>query len=212
MMKSFGRIICLLLFFSFQAFVINVFAQSSVYGFSVEDTEGNPVSMRTYKGKVLLIVNTATQCGFTPQYTVLEAMYAKYADQGFVVLDFPCNQFGSQAPGTMDEINAFCEAHFQTTFPRFNKIDVNGPKAHPLYTWLKKKQGFQGFGQGPLAQRLENKLRQEDKLYDKKPDIKWNFTKFLVDYRGRVVARFEPTVAMEDVERAVVEQIARCKR
>ena len=137
----------------------------SVYDFTVKDDAGKDVSLAEYKGKVLLIVNTATRCGFTPQYKDLEPLYQKYHDQGFEILDFPCNQFGQQAPGTIQEIHSFCTANFDIHFPQFDKIDVNGENAHPLYTWLKAQAGG--------------------------GDIKWNFTKFLVGRDGKVIKRYE---------------------
>ena len=144
--------------------VLTMSAQS-IYDFKVKDDAGQEVSLADYKGKVLLIVNTATRCGFTPQYKDLEPLYQKYHAQGFEILDFPCNQFGQQAPGTIQEIHSFCTANFDIHFPQFDKIDVNGENAHPLYTWL-KAQADGG-------------------------DIKWNFTKFLVGRDGKVIKRYE---------------------
>lgn len=140
--------------------------------------------MAEFKGKVLLIVNTATGCGFTPQYKGLEELYRKYKERGFEVLDFPCNQFGHQAPGTDAEIGEFCTLKYDTTFPRFRKIEVNGENASPLYKWLKAQKG------GFLGSR-----------------IKWNFTKFLVDRSGRVVARFAPTTPPSKIESAISKYI-----
>ena len=145
--------------------VLTLSAQSSVYDFTVKDDAGKDVSLAEYKGKVLLIVNTATRCGFTPQYKDMEPLYQKYHAQGFEILDFPCNQFGQQAPGTIQEIHQFCTANFDIHFPQFDKIDVNGENAHPLYTWLKEQAGG--------------------------GDIKWNFTKFLVGRDGKVIKRYE---------------------
>ena len=143
-----------------------------IYDFTVKNNRGEDVPMSEFKGKVLLIVNTATGCGLTPQYRGLEELYKKYKDRGFEILDFPCNQFGHQAPGSDADINSFCTLNYDTTFPRFKKIDVNGDDASPLYKWLKKeKEGI--FGDA----------------------IKWNFTKFLVDRNGKVVARFSPTTS-----------------
>ncbi len=144
--------------------VLTLSAQS-IYDFTVKDDAGKDVSLAEYKGKVLLIVNTATRCGFTPQYKDLEPLYQKYHAQGFEILDFPCNQFGQQAPGSIQEIHSFCTANFDIHFPQFDKIDVNGENAHPLYTWLKSQAGG--------------------------GDIKWNFTKFLVGRDGRVIKRYE---------------------
>lgn len=178
-------------------------AQKDIYGFTAKDANGETVSMEQYKGKVILIVNTATECGFTPQYTELEALYEKFADRGFVILDFPCNQFGEQAPGTIEEIQQFC-TQFNVQFLQFDKIEVNGKNAHPLYTYLKKKQKFRGFDKDhKLSPLLDNMLSRQYPNYEKTPDIKWNFTKFLVDRNGKVVARFEPTASMERVAAAV---------
>jgi len=176
---------------------------ATVYDFKLTDKKGNEVSLSEYKGKVLLIVNTATGCGFTPQYEELEAMYHKYRDQGFEILDVPCNQFGQQAPGTDDEITQFCTMKYGTDFPQFKKSDVNGENELPLFTWLKSEKGFEGFGSGKMAVLLKGMLKLKDKDYAKKPDIKWNFTKFLVDREGNAVARFEPTNDLKDVEAKV---------
>ena len=175
----------------------------SIYDFKVKAQDGSEVSLADYKGKVLLIVNTATQCGFTPQYKELEALYRKFQDKGLVILDFPCNQFGEQAPGTDAEIHAFCTGQYAISFPQFAKVQVNGPDAEPLFTWLKSQQGFKGFGGGTKAQAMDKLLSQQDPDYANKPDIKWNFTKFLVDREGNVAARFEPTQSMKFVEAVV---------
>ena len=180
--------------------VLSLSAQS-IYDFKVKDDAGRDVSLSEYKGKVLLIVNTATRCGFTPQYKELEALHEKYAKKGFEILDFPCNQFGQQAPGTIQEIHQFCTANFNIHFPQFDKIDVNGSNAHPLYVFLKSQKGFGGFDQkDERGKMMDGMLRKQDAKYDKNPDIKWNFTKFLVSSDGRVVRRYEPTDKMEDVE------------
>ena len=175
----------------------------SIYDFKVKAQDGSEVSLADYKGKVLLIVNTATQCGFTPQYKELEALYRKFQDKGLVILDFPCNQFGEQAPGTDAEIHAFCTGQYAISFPQFAKVQVNGPDADPLFTWLKSQQGFKGFGGGTKAQAMDKLLSQQDPDYANNPDIKWNFTKFLVDREGNVAARFEPTQSMKFVEAVV---------
>ena len=172
-----------------------------VHQFSVKDGNGQDVSLSQYGGKVLLIVNTATKCGFTPQYEELEALYQDYKDQGFVILDFPCNQFGEQAPGSYEEIHAFCTGNYNITFPQFEKLDVNGENADPLFTYLKSQKDFQGFDtKDRIGEFLDTRLRKQDPDYDKNPDIKWNFTKFLVDREGKVVARFEPTAKAADIE------------
>lgn len=140
---------------------------TNLYDFTVSDQADQPVSLQEYKGKVVLIVNTATGCGLTPQYQGLQELYDKYKDQGFEILDFPCNQFMGQAPGSAEEINSFCTLNYQTTFPRFAKIKVNGKEAEPLFEWLKKEKS------GPLGARIE-----------------WNFAKFLINREGQVVERF----------------------
>lgn len=183
-------------------FVWTAMAQNSIYDITVKDAEGKEVLLKEYEGKVLLIVNTATRCGFTPQYEALENLYEQYKGQDFVVLDFPCNQFGEQAPGTIEEIKDFCTLKYGTKFPLFEKIEVNGENESPLYTYLKSQKGFEGFT-GSRADAMSAMLEKKDKDYASKPDIKWNFTKFLIDKQGNVVARFEPTAGMDEVEKAV---------
>ena len=181
--------------------VLSASAQTSIYDFKVKDDAGKDVSLSDYKGKVLLIVNTATRCGFTPQYKELEALYQKYRSEGLEILDFPCNQFGQQAPGTIQEIHQFCTANFDIQFPQFDKIDVNGENAHPLYTWLKAQKGFGGFDlNDKTGKMMDDMLRRNDADFDKKSDIKWNFTKFLISRDGKVLKRYEPTDKMTDVE------------
>ena len=176
----------------------------NVYDFTVLDRRGKEVLLSEYKGKVLLIVNTATRCGFTPQYEALEAMYKDYKDQGLEILDFPCNQFGQQAPGTEEEIHEFCTLNFGTEFPQFKKIEVNGENESPLFTYLKAQKTFEGFDlNDKLGKLLDEMLSKADPDYAKKSDIKWNFTKFLVDKEGNVVKRFEPTHDMKLVEEEV---------
>ena len=176
---------------------------STVYDFTVKDRQGRDVSLSEYRGKVLLIVNTATGCGFTPHYEPLEAMYRDLRDRGLEILDFPCNQFANQAPGTGDEIHQFCTLKFGTEFPQFAKIDVNGETADPLFAFLAAEKPFTGFGKGLKAAALGKFTDMNNKKFGEKAYIKWNFTKFLVDREGRVVARFEPTVDMKDVRDAV---------
>ena len=154
----------------------------NIYDFILKDAKGNDIDFSIYKGKVLLIVNTATGCGFTPQYEGLQKLYETYKDQGFEVLDFPCNQFGNQAPGSNDEIVEFCTGRFGVTFKVFSKIDVNGENESPLYTFLKGAKG------GLLSSK-----------------IKWNFTKFLVDKQGNVVERFAPTITPDQIENKIKE-------
>lgn len=158
----------------------------SVYDFSVKDQSGNDVSLKSFEGKVLLIVNTATKCGFTPQYEELEELFEKYKDQGFVVLDFPCNQFFRQAPGSDEEINQFCAMRFNTKFPRFKKIEVNGDHADPLFVYLEK-------------QNESGKIKR----------VKWNFTKFLIGRDGEFIERFSPTDKPKSFEDKIVKALAK---
>ena len=180
---------------------------SSFYDYSVMDPKGNEHSMRDFEGKVVTVVNTATGCGFTPQYKDIEAMYEKYHEQGFEIVDVPCNQFAGQTPGTDDEIHEFCQLKYKTQFPQMKKSDVNGENALPLYAYLKSQKGFEGFGKGPAALAMSAMLKKIDKNYKENPDIKWNFTKFIVDRSGNVVARFEPTAKMEEVAACVASLI-----
>ena len=153
----------------------------SAYDFTAETLDGKPASLADHRGQVMLIVNTASKCGFTPQYAGLEALYRKYKDRGLVILGFPCNQFGAQEPGSADEIASFCSLTYDVSFPMMAKIDVNGPKAHPLYAWLKgQKKGILGT-----------------------EGIKWNFTKFLIDREGKVAGRFAPTATPQSLESAI---------
>ena len=175
----------------------------TVYDFKVKDRQGNEVSLSDYAGKVLLIVNTATGCGFTPHHDPLEEMYRDLKDRGFEILDFPCNQFAGQAPGSDDEIHEFCTIKFGTEFPQFAKIDVNGETADPLYAFLATEKPFEGFGKGLKNAALNKFADMNNKAFGDKAYIKWNFTKFLIDREGKVVARFEPTVDMKDVDAAV---------
>ena len=175
----------------------------TVYDFTVKDRQGNDVSLADYKGKVLLIVNTATGCGFTPHYDPLEEMYRELKDKGFEILDFPCNQFAGQAPGSDDEIHEFCTIKFGTEFPQFAKIDVNGETADPLFAFLSTEKPFEGFGKGVKNALLNKFSKMNTKKFGDKADIKWNFTKFLVDREGKVVSRFEPTFDMKKVKEAV---------
>lgn len=173
------------------------------YDQSVTDTKGNEISMKEFEGKVVLVVNTATGCGFTPHYEDIEKMYEAYHDQGFEVVDVPCNQFAGQTPGTDEEIHEFCTLHYNTQFPQMKKADVNGENAIPLFKFLKEQKGFEGFGKGPKALMMAGMLKTIDSDYENNPEIKWNFTKFVVDRSGNVVARFEPTAKMSDVEDCV---------
>jgi glutathione peroxidase len=176
----------------------------TVYDFSLSDKKGNEVKLSEYKGKVLLIVNTATECGFTPQYEELEAMYGRLKDKGFEILDIPCNQFGGQAPGSDEDIAQFCRLKFGTEFPQFKKSEVNGDNALPLYKWLKSEKGFEGFDmEHKIAPILVEMFDKAGTDWRKSSDIKWNFTKFLIDRDGKVVARFEPTKDIAKVEEAI---------
>jgi glutathione peroxidase len=158
---------------------------SSIYDFAVKNNKGQEITMQEFRGKVLLIVNTASQCGLTPQYEALEALFQKYQNQGFMILGFPCNQFGAQEPGTEKEILEFCSLNYGVSFPIFAKIEVNGSNTHPLFAFLKSEApGFLG-----------------------SEAIKWNFTKFLVDKNGKVVERFAPTTKPEEFENDIVKQI-----
>ena len=180
----------------------------NIYQFSVLDGAGDTVDLSVYQGKVLLVVNTATHCGFTPQYEELQRLYDLYRDQGFEILDFPCNQFGQQAPGTNEEIHEFCTGTYNITFPQMAKIDVNGAdeQQSPLYAWLIAKAPFAGFDTtNPIGARLDQMFRSQDSLFDRTPDIKWNFTKFLIDRDGNVVRRFEPYEGYVPVEAALKE-------
>lgn len=177
----------------------------NIYDFNVKDTAGNDVAMSDYRGKVLLIVNTATGCGFTPQYEALEALYKKYREQGFEVLDFPCNQFLNQAPGTNEEIVEFCQLKYATTFQTFGKIAVNGKEAEPLYDYL--KQAAKDDVEDEQTSGLMKTLRKLGQSV-MGADIKWNFTKFLVDREGKVVGRFSPTVKPEALDGRIAQLLA----
>ena len=177
-----------------------------VYDYKVKKRNGDEVSLSNFKGKVLIIVNTATGCGFTPQYEGLENLYQKYHDKGLEILDFPCNQFGNQAPGTDDEIHNFCVFKYNTSFGQYSKIDVNGPNEDPLYTYLKnsiEEDKIEGI-KNKMAMKAVEKLSKSIK--DKK-DIKWNFTKFLIDREGNVVGRYSPTFKPVDMEDKIKEII-----
>ncbi len=196
-------------FLSLMAMVcVLALSAQSFYDFKVKDDGGQEVPLSEYKDKVLLIVNTATRCGFTPQYKELEALYEKYRCEGLEILDFPCNQFGQQAPGTIQEIHQYCTANFDIQFPQFDKIEVNGVNAHPLYTWLKAQKGFSGFDvNDQRGKMMDGMLRRQDADYDKKSDIKWNFTKFLISRDGRVLKRYEPTDKMTDIETDICMEV-----
>lgn len=170
------------------------------YDYKVLKRNGEELDLASLKGKVVMVVNTATGCGFTPQYAPIEEMYKKYHEQGLEILDIPCNQFGKQAPGSDDEIHEFCQVHYNTTFEQMKKSDVNGKDELPLYTFLKSQKGFEGFGKGKMAALLKFTNIGKKKS---DPSIRWNFTKFIVDREGNVVARFEPTIDMALVEECI---------
>jgi len=175
----------------------------SIYDFSVTTPKGEEISLKDYEGKVLLIVNTATGCGFTPQYKDLEELYEADHEKGLEIIDVPCNQFAGQTPGTDEEIHEFCTLKYNTKFPQMKKSDVNGENQLPLFAYLKSQKGFEGFGHGPTALAMGLMLKKIDKNYKSNPDIKWNFTKFVVNRQGEVVARFEPTADMKTVKSCV---------
>ena len=179
----------------------------SFYDYSVTTPKGEEISMKDYAGKVVMVVNTATGCGFTPHYKDIEDMYEKYHDQGFEVIDVPCNQFKGQAPGTDEEIHEFCQLHYNTKFPQMKKSDVNGENAIPLFKYLKSQKGFEGFDKNPAGLLMSGLIKTIDKDYKKNSEIKWNFTKFIVDREGNVVARFEPTTDMKKVDEFVASLI-----
>lgn len=179
----------------------------SVYDFKVKAQDGSEVSLSDYKGKVLLIVNTATGCGFTPQYDELQDLYEECQKDGLEILDFPCNQFNEQAPGSDEEIHSFCTGRYGITFPQFSKIDVIGENADPLFKYLSDNTTFEGFGKSPMALVVKGVVKKMDKDYKNNSKVKWNFTKFLIDKNGEVIARFEPTESMSKVMEKVKEAL-----
>ncbi|MDD6667516.1 MAG: glutathione peroxidase [Lachnospiraceae bacterium] len=168
------------------------------YDYSVPKTDGTEQKMSDFKGKVVIVVNTATGCGFTPHYEPLEKLYEEFHDKGLEIVDVPCNQFAGQTPGTDEEIHEFCTLKYNTQFPQMKKSDVNGENELPLYTFLKSQKGFEGFGKGPKALMMSALLKKIDKDYKNNPNIKWNFTKFVIDRDGNVIGRFEPTYDMKE--------------
>lgn len=176
----------------------------NVYDFTVKARDGADVALADYKGKVLLIVNTATGCGFTPQYDALQDLYDEHQKDGLEILDFPCNQFANQAPGSDEEIHSFCTGRYGITFPQFAKIDVFGENQIPLYKWLEENSKFEGFS-GLMGKIVSMAVKHDDKDYKNNSKIKWNFTKFLIDREGNIVARFEPTANMKEVKKQVEE-------
>lgn len=176
----------------------------NAYEFNVKAQDGSEIALSDFQGKALLIVNTATGCGFTPQYTELQEMYEEFKEQGFEILDFPCNQFGEQTPGTDEEVHEFCTGRFGITFPQYSKIDVNGENAIPLYQWITANTKFEGFD-GPMGLVLKPVVKKMDKDYKNNGNIKWNFTKILIDRNGEIVARFEPTAKIENIRAKLKE-------
>lgn len=180
----------------------------NIYDFTVKAQDGKDVALSGYKGKVLLVVNTATGCGFTPQYNELQRLYETHRDAGFEILDFPCNQFGEQAPGSDEEIHSFCTVRFAITFPQFFKIDVNGDGAIPLYKWLTGNTTFSGFDKlHPMGLLLTQMLKKQDPEFRNNGSVKWNFTKFLISREGEILKRFEPTTSLKKVAAAVEEAL-----
>ena len=177
----------------------------TIYDFNLMKTDGTEASMADYKGKVLLIVNTATGCGFTPQYATLQNLYEEVRNQGFEIIDVPCNQFGEQAPGCDEEIHSFCTGRFGITFPQFAKADVRGETAIPLFRYLAENTKFDGFGMSPMGMMMAGIAKKMDKEYKKNGEVKWNFTKFLIGRDGEIVARFEPTEEMKVVAKKIRE-------
>ena len=180
---------------------------ASIYDYKIKNRQGEEISLSKYKGKVILIVNTATGCGFTPQYEGLENLYKKYHDQGLEILDFPCNQFGHQAPGTDNEIHEFCTAKYKTTFDQLAKIEVNGDKADPLFVFLKNQVPEDTEPKGMKNKIAMKAISKIPGVSKEKGFIKWNFTKFLVDRNGKVINRFGPTDEPKDFEKDIKELI-----
>lgn len=174
----------------------------SFYDFKVQAQDGSEVSLADFKDKVVLVVNTATGCGFTPQYEELQKIYEEFHEQGLEILDFPCNQFGEQASGADAEIHDFCTGRYGITFPQYSKIDVNGEQAIPLYQWITSNTKFEGFD-GPMKLILGPVVKKMDKNYKENGNIKWNFTKILINQSGEIVARFEPTTSLDKVRAGI---------
>lgn len=177
------------------------------YDLSVERADGSFQSMADYRGKVVVVVNTATGCGFTPHYEPLEELYEKCHEAGLEIVDVPCNQFAGQAPESDEEIHNFCQMHYNTQFPQMKKSDINGEHAIELFRYLKSQAPFEGFGKGPKALAMAALLKKIDKDYKNNPDIKWNFTKFVIDREGKVVKRYEPTYDMKKFVNEVTELV-----
>lgn len=176
----------------------------NIYDFTVKAQDGSDVALSQFQGKVLLVVNTATGCGFTPQYTELQEMYEELKDQGFEILDFPCNQFGEQTPGTDEEVHDFCTGRYGITFPQYAKVDVNGENAIPLFQWITSNTKFAGFN-GPMGLILKPVVKKMDKDYKNNGNIKWNFTKILIDKNGEIDSRYEPTADIGKISQRAKE-------
>ncbi len=176
----------------------------NAFDFTVKAQDGSDVELSQFKGKVLLVVNTATGCGFTPQYTELQEMYEELHESGLEILDFPCNQFGEQTPGSDEEVHDFCTGRYGITFPQYSKIDVNGENAIPLFKWITENTKFAGFG-GPMGLILKPIVKKMDKDYKNNGNIKWNFTKILINKDGEIVERFEPTADVKKIADKVKE-------
>jgi glutathione peroxidase len=182
--------------------------KTNLYDFEVMAQKNQPLPLSQYKGKVVLIVNTASKCGFTFQYQDLQRLYDKYNSKGFEILDFPCDQFGGQSPESDEQTTEFCQLNYGTTFAQLQQIEVNGENESPLYTWLKSEKGFFGFDRNnPVSQKLDDRLKKVDPDYAKSSDIKWNFTKFLIDREGNVVARFEPSADITRIDNMIQAQL-----
>lgn len=187
----------------------NIYAQKekSIYDFKMNDLEGEQIDFSQYKGKVILIVNTASQCGLTPQYEGLEKLYEEYKDKGLVILGFPCNQFLGQEPGDAKEIRSVCLKNYGVTFPMFEKIDVNGKNEAPLYTFLKKKAPFKGYPNEDFGRQLDEIHKKTGTGFEKGDNIRWNFGKFLVSKDGKTIKRFEPMVEPKELEKEIIKML-----
>lgn len=174
----------------------------NIYDFTVKAQDGSCVELKDFAGKVILVVNTATGCGFTPQYAELQNIYEELNGEGLEILDFPCNQFGGQAPGDDAEIYDFCSSRYGISFPQYSKIEVNGENADPLYKWITANTKFEGF-EGPVKLVLAPIVKKMDKDYKDNGNIKWNFTKILIDREGNIAGRFEPTASLELVKEKI---------
>ena len=192
---------------AFMAMMVSCKTKSdmNIYDFKMSSNKGAEVDFSQYKGDVLLLVNTASKCGFTPQYDGLEALWQKYKDKGLVVIGFPCDQFGHQEPGSDADIEEFCRLNHGVTFPLMAKSDVNGSDANPVFKWLCSQKPFAGFGEGETAAFMDRMLAKADPEYAQSPDIKWNFTKFLIDRKGNVAGRYEPTCLPEALEEEILK-------